>query len=195
MEHEFPSIGYRSMLLNARQIHRPSGRAPMILLAIEDVTQRTRLDLARLAAAQEEERRRIAREIHDDLIQRLAGLAIDLGGCASKPPDSAQRLKKALRLFQTRVVEAAETGRRVAYELHPSELEDAGLEDALRAFCENISQKSQICGQVHDPEFARGPEPRDRLVFVPGSPRKLAQRRQACQSQEGDASRWKEPRT
>ena len=186
VEHEFPSIGYRSMLLNARQIHRPSGRAPMILLAIEDVTQRTRLDLARLAAAQEEERRRVAREIHDDLIQRLAGLAIDLGGCASKPPDSAQRLKKALRLFQTRVVEAAETGRRVAYELHPSELEDAGLEDALRAFCENIGQSHKFAVKFTTPEFARGPEPRDRLVFVPGSPRKLAQRRQACQSQEGD---------
>ena len=112
----------------------------MILLAIEDVTQRARLDLARLASAQEEERRRVAREIHDDLIQRLASLAIDLGGCASKLPTSPQRLKKQLRSFQTRVVGAADTGRRVAYELHPSELEDAGLEEVLRAHCESISQ-------------------------------------------------------
>ncbi len=38
------------------------------------------------------------------------------------------------------MVGAADTGRRVAYELHPSELEDAGLEEVLRAHCENIGQ-------------------------------------------------------
>jgi two-component system, chemotaxis family, CheB/CheR fusion protein len=140
IEHDFPWIGHRFLMLNARQIHRPSGGTPMILLAIEDVTQKNRSDLARLAAAQEDERRRVARELHDDLIQRLASLGMDLGSYAAAPPVSPQRLTKGLRAFQTRVVEAAEAGRRVAYELHPSELEDLGLEAALRAHCEKLGK-------------------------------------------------------
>jgi len=138
VEHDFPSIGYRCLVFNARQIQRPSGGAPMILLAIEDVTQRKRSDLARLATVQEEERRRVARELHDDLIQRLAGLGMDLGACAADTPASSRRLKKGLRQFQSRVVEAAEVGRRVAYELHPFQLEDLGLTAALRAHCESL---------------------------------------------------------
>jgi signal transduction histidine kinase len=110
----------------------------MILLAIEDVTQRKRSDLARLATAQEEERRRIARELHDDLIQRLAGLGMDLGAYAADTTLSSPRLKKGLRRLQGRVVEAAEVGRRVAYELHPFQLEDLGLTAALRAHCESL---------------------------------------------------------
>jgi two-component system CheB/CheR fusion protein len=138
VEHDFPSIGYRCLAFNARQIRRPSGGAPMILLAIEDVTQRRRSDLARLATVQEEERRRVARELHDDLIQRLAGLGMDLGAYAANTPASSPRLKKGLRQFQSRVVEAAEVGRRVAYELHPFQLEDLGLAAALRAHCESL---------------------------------------------------------
>ena len=86
VDHDFPSIGHKSMILNARQIHPRSGGAPLILLAIEDVTLREHADRARLAGAREEERRLIASELHDDLVQQLAGLAMDIGRHAAKPP-------------------------------------------------------------------------------------------------------------
>jgi len=43
VEHDFPSIGKRTMLLNARQITRPSGKPHIILLAIEDITERKKV--------------------------------------------------------------------------------------------------------------------------------------------------------
>ena len=144
VEHEFPSIGYRHMILNARQIRRASGNAPMILLAIEDVTDRTRSDQARLAATRDEERRRIARELHDDLVQRLAGVAMELGGHAPGPALDPQQHEKETRAIQGRVIEAAEIARRIAYQLHPSEVEDLGLEGALRAYCESMSADEGI---------------------------------------------------
>ena len=138
VEHDFPSIGFRCMLLNARRIQRSTGGTPLILLAVEDVTQRRRSDLARLATAQEDERRRVARELHDDLIQRLASLGMDLGSYATRDPASARRHRNEIRSFQSRVAEAAAVGRRVAYELHPFQLEDLGLETALRAHSDGL---------------------------------------------------------
>jgi len=94
---------------------------------------------------QEDERQRVARELHDNLIQLLAGIGMDLG----KAADTAKPgLKKELRAFQARVVETAEIGRRVAYELHPSELEDLGLEAALRAYCERLAKEQGFAFQV-----------------------------------------------
>jgi signal transduction histidine kinase len=98
---------------------------------------------ARLAAAQEEERRRISRELHDDLTQRLAGLAMSLGSLAAEPPASS-KLKQRLRALQTGVAHAAEVARHVAHQLHPSELDDLGVVAALRALCEEFGRQQKI---------------------------------------------------
>ena len=50
VEHFFPSIGRRIMLLNARTVYRPGNKIKQILLAIEDVTERTRLEREHAAA-------------------------------------------------------------------------------------------------------------------------------------------------
>jgi two-component system CheB/CheR fusion protein len=98
---------------------------------------------ARLAAAQEDERRRISRELHDDLTQRLAGLAMSLGGLAAEPPPSSS-LKQQLRALQVGVAHAAEVARHVAHQLHPSELDDLGVVAALRALCEEFGRQEKI---------------------------------------------------
>jgi len=99
---------------------------------------------ARLATAQEEERWRISRELHDDLTQRLAGLAMELGSLVAERPASAALLKKGLQALQKRVVRAAETARHVAHQLHPSELDDLGLVAALRSYCEDFAGREGI---------------------------------------------------
>ncbi len=144
VDHDFPSIGRKSMLLNGRQIQPRSGSPPLILLAIEDVTHQKQADRAKLAAAQEETARRIARELHDDLVQQLASLAIEIGSYVATPPRSSQLQKKELRSLQARVVRAAETARHVAYKLHPTELDDLGLETALRLHSEEFGQREGI---------------------------------------------------
>ena len=93
-----------------------------------------------LLAAQEDERRRIARELHDDLNQRLVLLALEIsqldGGSAATRSASARRLAE-------RVGEIAADVHRLAYRLHPFKLEYLGLAAAARSLCDEI-------GGVHD---------------------------------------------
>lgn len=96
----------------------------------------------RLMTAQDDERRRIARDLHDDLSQQLAFLAMDLGKLATKP--SAKELGLDLRPLQLRAADAAESVRRISHQLHPSILDDIGLEAALEQYCEEFQRRSGI---------------------------------------------------
>ncbi len=100
--------------------------------------------LARLANAHQEERWRISRELHDDLTQRLAALAMDLGRLAAQPLPTATQLKKDVRTLQRRAVQAAEAARHIAHQLHPIEVDDLGLVAALRSYCEDFSKREGI---------------------------------------------------
>ena len=96
---------------------------------------------ASLIVAQEEERRKISRELHDDLVQRLALVAIDLGKTVSQ---SDSPLREELRCLQDRIVQAAELTRHFAHELHPLILEDLGLTTAVRSLGEEFAQREEI---------------------------------------------------
>jgi len=93
----------------------------------------------KLITAQEDERRRISRELHDDMNQRLAVLALTI--------QSVQKgLGQATPIFQTfqklydEVSSLSDDVRRLAYQLHPSILDDLGLEVALKAFISDFSK-------------------------------------------------------
>ncbi|HZU45036.1 MAG TPA: PAS domain S-box protein [Terriglobales bacterium] len=96
----------------------------------------------RLMTAQDDERRRIARDLHDDLSQKLAYLSMDIGKLATRP--SLRDLLPELRPLQMRAAEAAETVRRVSHDLHPSILDDIGLEAALEQYCDEFERRSGI---------------------------------------------------
>ena len=98
---------------------------------------------ARLLGAQEEERRRVSRELHDNLVQRLASLAFDMGGLAADLP-SPERARARLRAFQARVVKVSEEARHIAHELHPSVLDDLGLVLSLKALCDELADEQDI---------------------------------------------------
>lgn len=97
---------------------------------------------AKLMTAQDNERRRIARNLHDDLSQNLAFLAMDLGKLAANP--SLGAVATELRPLQLRAVDAAESVRQISHQLHPSVLEDIGLEAALEQYCEEFEKRSGI---------------------------------------------------
>jgi PAS domain S-box-containing protein len=101
-----------------------------------------RLLAGRLMTAQDDERRRIARDLHDDLSQKLAYLAMDIGKLASKP--SSPAMLEGLRLLQRRAGDAADSVRHISHQLHPSILEDIGLEAALEQYCEEFEERSGI---------------------------------------------------
>jgi PAS domain S-box-containing protein len=121
---------------------------------INDITQRRHLEqaaflhaeevralAASLMTAQEEERRRVSRELHDQICQQLAALAFDIGGLVAAPP-RLEEVQVQLKALQSRVIKASEETRHIAYELHPSVLDDLGLLPSLRALCKEFSERN-----------------------------------------------------
>jgi signal transduction histidine kinase len=102
---------------------------------------------ASLISAQEEERRRISRELHDDLVQRLAMIAIDLGLVTAAARDCGLDSSFAAKLtgIQRRAVETAELTRHIAHELHPLILEELGIVAAASTLCEEHGIREGIC--------------------------------------------------
>lgn len=98
---------------------------------------------ASLISVQDEERRRISRELHDDLIQRLAMLAIDLGKLMENNI-SGRGIDSDLHALQKRAVETAELTRHIAHELHPLILDDLGIVAALRSLCDEYARREEI---------------------------------------------------
>jgi len=109
-----------------------------------DISERKRAEDAlkylgsRLIAAQEEERKRVARELHDDLSQRLAVLSIELeqlGQRIEKPLN----VRKRVHTLQLQTQEIASDIHRLSYKLHPSKLDHLGLAAAVKSLCDEVT--------------------------------------------------------
>jgi PAS domain S-box-containing protein len=99
-----------------------------------------------LLRVQEEERRRISRDLHDDINQQLALLAMDIEALGQKLHSPADHVGRAVREIQERVVELSDVVRHLAYQLHPSILDDLGLPIALQRLVEDFTARSHIRG-------------------------------------------------
>jgi signal transduction histidine kinase/ABC-type uncharacterized transport system substrate-binding protein len=99
-------------------------------------------DLAgRLMIAQEEERRRIARDLHDDVNQELAALSIALSAVGARLPSDRSDLREEIARLQARAADASEAIRHLSHELHPGVLEHVGLVSALRGYCRGFERE------------------------------------------------------
>lgn len=102
-------------------------------------------DLAgKLLAAQEAERRRLAREMHDDLTQRLAVLAIEAGKLEVQLEPAGSEVVEKLRDMKEQMVKLAADVHAISRQLHPSILDDLGLVDAMEAECTRFSRREGI---------------------------------------------------
>jgi PAS domain S-box-containing protein len=101
-------------------------------------------DLAgRLIAAQEVERARIARDLHDDMGQKLALLTIDieqLGQRGSLADDTADHVRQ----ISDRAAEIASDMHRMSYQLHPTKLEALGLVPSIQSVCRDVSNQHDV---------------------------------------------------
>jgi PAS domain S-box-containing protein len=100
----------------------------------------------RLIQAHEDERALLARELHDDVTQRLAVLAIDVGRAELAAPRGAQA--GLMRSVHAQLVRLSEDIHALAYQLHPSVLEELGLVEALRAECDRRSSQGRLAVAV-----------------------------------------------
>src|SRR5262249_6060018 len=97
----------------------------------------------RLLTAEEDERRRIGRELHDGVNQELAALSIALTALEQRLPSDASARQEVARL-QARTVELSEEMRHLSHEFHPGILEYAGLSAALRSHCREFDRGHDI---------------------------------------------------
>ena len=99
-----------------------------------------------LLRVQEDERRRISRDLHDDINQRLALLVMDIEAVERQLGVQPDQVGQAVRAIQDRVVELSDVVRHLAYQLHPSILDDLGLPIALQRLVDDFSARSNIRG-------------------------------------------------
>jgi len=143
VEYELPMEESRSF--EARIVQAGADR---LLSIVRDVTESKRAselnrDLARrLIARQEIERQRIARELHDDVSQRIALLNIEIDQISSQAVSEESRAR--LRTLSAQARDVATDVHRMSYALHPSWLETLGLVAALQSLCRDVSKQRNI---------------------------------------------------
>jgi signal transduction histidine kinase len=143
IEYELP-IGDRQCF-EARIVRVDGDR---LLSIVGDVTELKRTaelnrHLARrLISSQEVERQRIARELHDDIGQRIAALNIQIEQIARQV--DSEKARARLRLLSRQADEIASDVQRISYNLHPSKLQIIGLPAAVRSLCRDVSKQRQL---------------------------------------------------
>jgi signal transduction histidine kinase/ABC-type uncharacterized transport system substrate-binding protein len=125
----------------------------------------TRLLAGRLVTAQEAERTRISRELHDDVGQRMASLAIGLSAVKRRLGEADSPEQGDLSHLQAQLMSVTEDIRQLSHDLHPGELEHVGLAAALEERCAAVSSESGVAV---------------RLDMAEGWPRELPQEIALC---------------
>lgn len=122
---------------------------------ISDITERKQNELAlrkseeemrelndALIAAEDETGRRIARELHDDICQRLAALSMEFRR-SSVSTAAPEEFIQQLQAFQAKIQGISESVRQISRQMHPSILDDLGIEAALQSMCAEVQQIEQ----------------------------------------------------
>ena len=128
-----------------------SGAGPPLVIAfVEDINERKRAEDAlsrtarQLLEAQEQERSRIARDLHDDFNQRLAMLAISIDRVRTDLPNPPHGVLNRLDELHKHALELSEDIQALAQELHSPKLEYLGIARAMSSFCRAFSERQGV---------------------------------------------------
>lgn len=133
---------------------------------VQERTQQLRSVVSRLMQAQEEERRRVARDLHDETAQGLTALGVLLDEAALKAEAGGGGTVGSIRAARAQVSRLVAETRRLAYALRPSVLDDAGLVPALRWCAEAYLEPVGIRASLETPGAElRLPEPVEVALF------------------------------
>lgn len=144
--------------LSVSPIRNEAGEIVGASAIARDISERKRLveslsaATQKLIEAQEQERARIAREIHDDSSQRLALLAVEIEELKKDMPHATDDVLRRLDELSKRTAEIAGDLQALSHELHSSKLELLGFIPAMRGFCEEFGkrQKVQVDFEIND---------------------------------------------
>jgi len=130
----------------------------LVTSAIRDITERKRAEESlrllsgQLLHLQDQERRRIARELHDSAGQILAALGMNLSLVGSENGNIAPRAAKAIQESVGLVQELSRELRTISHLLHPPLLDEVGLASGLRSYLEGFTERSKIRVDLELPE-------------------------------------------
>ncbi|HEY9073279.1 MAG TPA: PAS domain-containing protein, partial [Desulfobaccales bacterium] len=161
MTQKFPDLGFRTMLLNGRLLPMDDPDHNLILLAIEDITERRQAETAlkasevklrelarQLLTIQEAERRELSAELQESTAQMITAVKMQLRTFEDKLPED-EALKEQYRQALKEIDAIVEQLRQRAAELSPQMLMDLGLTAGLRSLCENAFQDLDLECSYH----------------------------------------------
>ena len=148
----FPDVSMAQNVLSLQILFCVAAVPLMFLAAVMEEARRTQDSLRKMSGnlieAQEKERHRIARELHDDINQRLAMLAVELKQMQDSPSEDRSRLQELYK----QATEISDDVQAISHELHSSKLDYLGIVGAAKNFCKEFgeSHKVEIDFQSHD---------------------------------------------
>ncbi|HKE55958.1 MAG TPA: ABC transporter substrate binding protein [Pyrinomonadaceae bacterium] len=149
----------------------PDGTVESVMTISEDVTQRIRVEqelielTVRLFNLQDEERRRIARELHDGTAQNLFGISVNLARLGQLELGEKEEMDRLIIECQSLGEQSLQEIRTLSYLLHPPLLDQAGLAPALQWYVEGFSQRSGIYVDVIAQPIGRLPSDVEMALF------------------------------
>ena len=135
---------------NSRAYFDEHGRVVRVIGMVADITQRKRAEEAlsslsrRLIQAQEAERARIARDLHDDIGQRLALLTVTVEQLTEIRSHTSDEGRSHLDAIRAQTTEISASVRALAHELHSSRLQYLGVVAATKGFCAELSAQHKV---------------------------------------------------
>ena len=144
----------------ARLVPADDGRVVSIVRDVTEPKRAIELNEAlagRIIVSQEQERQRIARELHDDLSQKMALLNLEVAQIADEVPFDEPRTRLVKLSYQ--VGEIANELSDLSHKLHPSRLQALGLKESVRLLCDEISEQRQVNVVFRSAELPRSVDP------------------------------------
>ena len=171
LRYKYPRLGFRNLLLSYFPIEGSNG-IDRVACILEDITERKEAEAAlrtlsgRLLRMEDEERRRLARELHDSTAQLLAALSMNLAVVNESAEVLMPRTQGALAESVTLADQCLREIRTVSYLLHPPDLDELGLQFALPRYVHGFGQRSGINVELKvSPDLGRLPQEVETTIF------------------------------
>jgi PAS domain S-box-containing protein len=149
MKYVYPDLGERDILVSYFPVEGVHG-VDRVVSIIQDITGRKRVEEAlrgmhrKLIEAHEEERTWIARELHDDISQRLAFLSMALSALRQRLPASAVELVRDMEKVRKQAINLGRDIQALSHRFHSPRLELLGLTKATTALCSELSERQGV---------------------------------------------------
>jgi len=144
-KYTYPDIGERDLVVSYFPVEGTKG-VDRIACIFHDITDRKRAEESlsemtrKLIESQEQERARLGRELHDDINQRLAMLAVEL----QRLKDNPLTAEKTVQELRRQVAEISSDVQALSHDLHASKLEYLGVVAGMRSWCKELSERQRI---------------------------------------------------